>query len=468
MFYGQKMATRRSASPIARRARRDFFFSYFHAPCAERRGARRGCPVALSASTAAAQSPQPKRIVWTGEAHDESRGAYRHFTVFRRFRYVQVIDASGRTRWVSRLLKWEATGKGESRWGDSTFYVITCKGSSGIELGPANNVSDLTEAQRKQLQVPCETKDVTGAQAHVMGPDPDPIPGPSQIEPPNVVGWEKLRDNCSYSKDWSDGGGHHTYSVSALPEIDAVMDVKTDDRSEYWHFVPKPRGKVSFSVRSNFPVRFHFTLKEVSRFPGYATNANIDDAFFWRYTLEHLKGKYKNDDPDLVFDPEDFEDREVWKKATKDTVETVKELKSISLPVTAMDFGAYGRLKVEAKAKCGATQPVKILVGGQEQDSVTIPMDQDNNLIADRMDKPHNGKTEWGYKGDPGRDDDDTPKGDGAPGDGFTVFEEYRGFVSSGGQCSDPVKRVIPAGPNQERSLHRLSPQSGRWNLRGS
>src|SRR4029077_2112311 len=92
---------------------------------------------------------------------------------------------------------------------------------------------------------------------------------------------------------------------------------------------------------------------------------------------------------------------------------------------------AYGHLKVEAKSKCGGWEPVRIHVGGQDRDFVTVPMDENNNLIADRMEEPNNGITEWSYAGDPGSDDDKYPKGDGTPGDGLTLFEEYRGFMTA-------------------------------------
>lgn len=169
----------------------------------------------------------------------------------------------------------------------------------------------------------------------------------------------------------------------------------------------------------------------------------MDDAFFYRYTLDHLKEReYPNDGPDLIFDPKDFEDTGVWKRTAWDKVETVEPVTSINVPVTALDFGAYGRLKAVATPRCGPGKPVKVRVGGQERQFVTIPMDEDGNLIADRMDKPNNGMTPWGYKGDPGRDDDQIPKGNGIQGDGFTAFEEYRGFIRSDGHCGDPKQDV--------------------------
>jgi hypothetical protein len=267
------------------------------------------------------------------------------------------------------------------------------------------------------------------------------------------IPWEKLRDDCSYSeeKQWTDSNGRHVerFSVSASPEIDAVMEVKTNREGEYWQFVPEPGKQITFTVRSNIPARFRFKLEEVSRFAGFATNADIKPYFFQIYGLDHLEGKYETRewgeplkvDPDLIFDPKLYEARTEWEQPTYETATTAKEAGSAGVTVTAMDFAVYGRLKAEVKGKCGGWEPIRILVGGQEKDFVTIPMDENDNLIADRMDEPQNGVTEWGYGGDTGRDDDKHPHGDGTPGDGLTAFEEYRGFLTQGvnfaGGCDD-------------------------------
>jgi hypothetical protein len=422
-----------------------------------------------------------------------------------RFTYVleeiQETDENGRPvfrrRWVSRKIKWEADGRSQ----DGGMWMH-CKGSGTLDLGPSREWN-FYEGMRDEIfgsdwvnpglgmfnkddrpspyiSIPC--REQSGSSRNDYNDLGVQVWPPHSLRIPQIVPWEKMRRDkdgkpCSYSVEVEaidDGlGSSYTntfdlgvlggykgdlpgktgYSVSVSPEYEAAIDVKTDDRSDYWKFVPKPRGKVWFSVRSNIPMLFRFKLENVSRFPGYSTNANIDDAFFWRYSLEHLKkAKYPNDGPDLIFDPKDFEDTKVWKRTNWDTVETVKELKEVNIPVAAMDFGAYGQLWAwMKKRKCEVEQPVKIRVGGQEREFVTIPMDQDDNLIADRVDKPKNGITEWGYKSDPGRDDDQEPKGNGIKGDGLTAFEEYRGFMRSDGYCSEPLKDVhFRTNPNKK------------------
>lgn len=407
---------------------------------------------------------QAKKVIWSGSWTQEGwlygKGGefgnvhnYKHFIEIN-FTFEQDIDAYGKNRWTSRKVSWRL--KGESKVKNDS---IKCQDSDSesqdsgggtdsnlqtVDLGPLEgNLSPatITPEQQKRFKGKCESNihGITAMGYMIEPPDTAPV----GLAFAGIGDRKKLGENCTYS--WEHKGrpndigsnGANTltrYTISLSEEIDAVMDVKIDDRSPYYQFIPQPGppGKVWFVVNSNVPAFFKFTLEGVSNFPGYATNADVDDAFFFRYSLDHLKGQYKNDSPDLIFDAEDFKNKkEDWKKPSWDTAKTKRPMKLVGVSVSAMDFGAYGHLRAEARSQCGNWQPVKIRVGGQESDVVKIPMDEDDNLIADRLDK------EMGYKGDPGRDDDSDPKGDGTSGDGFTAFEEYRGFIVSDGHCSD-------------------------------
>lgn len=398
-----------------------------------------------------AQSEKPKRVVYQGVETRE--------LAFRRsprtkagittdywhrikidFTYVEEFDAQGFRKVVSHKISWDASGESVTPEWETTF----CRGQDGLELVGASE-----ETKRQKLKIPCTTKyEQRGASFLPL----DLHRPPSSILPPKIVGWDQLRDNCSYSEEGiiPFTGELYTYSVWVSAEPDAVMEVNKD---EYRKFVPTAGTKIWFHARSNIPVRFRFKLEEVSRFPGYATNANVDVYFYKRYPkLVHLADRYRNDSPDLIFDPEDFKDRKIWKAPRKNMnmleVETAKDIeRPISVPLTVMDFGAHGRLSAEVKSKCaggqeGGWEPVTIRIGGQQRSFLTIPLDENENLIADRMEQPNNGITKWSYQADPGRDDDNEPKGDGTPGDGLTAFEEYRGFIGTGRggrfSCLDP------------------------------
>ncbi len=94
-----------------------------------------------------------------------------------------------------------------------------------------------------------------------------------------------------------------------------------------------------------------------------------------------------------------------------------------SVVLRCEDYGAFGQLVVRA-ADCVS------LDSGSTADGVAgtiaVPRDDNNNSIADGA--PHDAG------GAPAADDaDGQPVGDGTPGDGFTNYEEYRGFLVGGG-----------------------------------
>ena len=175
---------------------------------------------------------------------------------------------------------------------------------------------------------------------------------------------------------------------------------------------------------------FRFVLQrdEVSRFPGYATNAVVNDDFLDGAGMPHLRGRYGNEDPDWIFDERDFEDRRIWGFVGADEVQTATLQTGATVTVTAMDYGAAGKLRAYVKGRCGGWQPARFAVAGQSRDALALPFDEDGNLIADALPE---------YAGKAERDDDAEPKGNGFAGDGLTAFEEYRGFATHGGDCAE-------------------------------
>ena len=95
------------------------------------------------------------------------------------------------------------------------------------------------------------------------------------------------------------------------------------------------------------PSLFRFVLQrdEVSRFPGYATNAVVNDEFLDGANMSHLRGRYGNEDPDWIFDERDFEDGKTWGVVRSDEVQTAELQTSATVTVTAIDYGAAGKLR---------------------------------------------------------------------------------------------------------------------------
>jgi hypothetical protein len=275
----------------------------------------------LHGTVALAAAPsKPKRIIWRGVEtfenaytyHGRNSGAlgyaneYFARTVIN-FTYVEETDSTGNSHFTSRKIAWDSSGRSVS-YG---FEGTTCKGSGQADVKNPD----------QKFVIPCKTEKY----GVYWGFFPRP---PSSITPPKLITWDQLRDDCSYSEEETWDHGYHRYSVTVAADVDAVMEVSTQRNSEYWQFVPEAGKKISFSVRSNVPARFRFTLENVSHFPGFATNANVDEDFFAMYGLDHdqyldegqyLRDHYKNDDADLIFDPQDFAgSKKYWKRPPPD------------------------------------------------------------------------------------------------------------------------------------------------------
>ena len=146
---------------------------------------------------------------------------------------------------------------------------------------------------------------------------PEVYNGPATFSP---VDRSELRDGCTYNRRWVDflSSGMRVVTTESITlsmsgPVAAVMEA--DPKGEYGRFVPVPGKTLSFTASMpSGKARFRFELdaEATSHFPGYATNADIDDAFFEKYDLAQWRGHYANDGPDLLFDPWHFADQQEW------------------------------------------------------------------------------------------------------------------------------------------------------------
>jgi len=88
---------------------------------------------------------------------------------------------------------------------------------------------------------------------------------------------------------------------------------------------------------------------------------------------------------------------------------------SATVVVTSDDYGSFGKIKSSAP-DCEDIPP---------NGPVSIPFDDNNNTIADYAKQDD-------YGAPANTDNDRLPKIDGHPGDGYTNYEEYRGFFIDG------------------------------------
>lgn len=153
--------------------------------------------------------------------------------------------------------------------------------------------------------------------------------------------------------------------------------------------------------------KFRFTLFEVSRERGYALNAGWDTSL----DLAFAAGQSGFAAP--------VETSDGWQIETSGTSATA------SVEITALDYGAYGKLKAEVNIY-GHWYLLDAEGSGK---SINVPLDDDNNHIADGWEEV------WLGLGSPATDDTDelpaTPDAADAAsraGDGLSNYEEYRGF----------------------------------------
>jgi|TARA_Y100000294_G_C8568577_1_gene341823 hypothetical protein len=207
------------------------------------------------------------------------------------------------------------------------------------------------------------------------------------------------------------------WNIERVLGVDATLEVvKKNWRPE--HDNEANTLSVTASVEQPaIPAKFRFTLFEVTREKGWAMNAGgkDDDSLDLEF-LDGLAG---------FLSPEETSDG--WE------IEANRTMTTATVVVKANDYGAWGKLKCEVNVD-GHWWPCKSDDGGGY---VTIPHDEDENKIADFWEE------DKGVSGDAAADDDETPEGR-EPGDGFSNYEEYRGFQIEGTwRDTDPTEKDL-------------------------
>ncbi len=180
-------------------------------------------------------------------------------------------------------------------------------------------------------------------------------------------------------------------------------DIENPDKPGNDFFIEATVVKKGTKTPTGGKVNLTYTLTDVSKEPGVCTN--------W-------PDKGASKDPDLKF----LAARNTEVTVTSDAAaKTPKPVDHARVVVTAFDFGAHGQLQVKATDENEA--PVPVVFETRRDAPVPIPKDEDGNTIADAWDEEHGTSgqdAEW--------DEDDDPPGQRRNGDGFTAYEEYRGF----------------------------------------
>ena len=151
---------------------------------------------------------------------------------------------------------------------------------------------------------------------------------------------------------------------------------------------------------------FKFQLLDVSKEKGICTN----------YPLNGTA------DFDLKISPE--MNPLLTVSADGQSAESKEGVEESMVHISTYDWGAYGKLKITAQLSNGK-QVVAYLEGDESIQFLSIPMDQNGNLVADAWEKKtgifdQNLALLW--------DEDSQPGNHRRNGDGYTLYEEYRGF----------------------------------------
>jgi hypothetical protein len=205
------------------------------------------------------------------------------------------------------------------------------------------------------------------------------------------------------------------------PAVDDLLLEVTPSQYDGWRPTAEPGPKAGKPIELTATVkrasgetaqvkvsRFVWELVDTSREPGIAINFPLSS---W------------NEDPDLEFDPQKGQfvtgaDNQIIERPAPESAHD-------SAVVLPYDWGAWSTLQVTAFLPDGGK-----LIGrlkGSQEDGVRLPKRAKDSYIADAWRDAGRGRN-----GKDDSDDETDPEGDGSPGDGLTLYEEYRGFYEDG------------------------------------
>jgi hypothetical protein len=172
-----------------------------------------------------------------------------------------------------------------------------------------------------------------------------------------------------------------------------------------------------------------WNLTEVTKYPGFCNN-------YPAYTTD------PNIEPDLKFDDTMKTDGNFVDGVTDDYAKTEENRGSFSsVTLNCMDYAAWGKLRATVVLDNGQVlDPAGPYYERNKKDYLTIPYDLDENKLADDWEKRKNVlhshyPLTW--------DEDDKPEKQRDKGDGYTLFEEYRGFAEHKPKETSPDKMDV-------------------------
>lgn len=256
-----------------------------------------------------------------------------------------------------------------------------------------------------------------------------------------------------------DGYIKYIFSENITVEIGAQSDIILKQISKDW--VPEKDSLVEATVKwqgTKIPHKLKFTIYDVSQEPGDCLNSESDETspdleFDW----DGLFDFEKISESEIIVKPEAYSDNEC------------------TISLKSKDFGTYAKLKAEGDFGNG-WEPIK--ADEINEDFIRIPYDINLNFIADKWEKDVG---VFGMSLQPSWDEDPEPANQRRQGDGYVLYEEYRGFnayehllkkpdnikINITHFRSDPLYKdvfVFPEGFSF-KSLYQLNPANLNWHI---
>jgi hypothetical protein len=354
--------------------------------------------------------------VWVGEVRDTLDGiVYKEFlSGFVRYEYSHTQGPEDYYTLTGGTLTWSAAGaSGDCIYSGGptpvTVSTTTSAGESFVRSDGVYTLNTYLVSPPGTVSVVCENGS-------------DEFPGQLQgiSVAPYVAPYFYLSDSGTRMEGtYTLGPGKYSWNLTnKLPDLEFWVDDYDVWFPEAGADEASPGNSLTIRARvidenGDPPDRpadqFRFELEGTSREPGILMNFPLPGTARDTYDLQFL--------PDANPDAEETAADGQWIEMPSD-FET-------AVTLTSFDYGAWS--KVSVKATVDGIEIVGHYTGEPATVDVRIPKRDEDSKIADAW---KSAKGAGGLADD--SDQDDQPAGDGDAGDGFTLYEEYRGFMENG------------------------------------
>ncbi len=226
------------------------------------------------------------------------------------------------------------------------------------------------------------------------------------------------------------------------PTLEAILE--PDDATAFQNFIPEG-PKVDGSTTHGNMLSFHIRIidkknsgKDVTASHPFTVTYSLDKVSTYKGICMNYPKDGADEKPDLRWDTLVKAESHVASYTDNTITSKTREGDQAIAFVTSYDYASYGILKARVHLDDDDLDLEAHLKNKPDEPFVTIPVDDNHNKIADKWEKDVG---TYPKTSDADFDEDEMPKKQKRNGDGYTLFEEYRGFK---------VKDNIIAGGSHE------------------